>query len=101
MQASAWMALLRLVPPAHHNNLMLTIANGTEMAVNSIVRAEKEYLVIRGRLTGTTEGGGFFFVPFDQIKYLGFQRPGKEAEVRAMDGEGVRRNPPRPDAPPA
>lgn len=87
MQNSAWIALLRLIPPAQQENIVLTTSNNTDIAVQSVIRAEKDFLVLRGRLTGTTEGGGFFFLPYDQIVYLGFQRPWKEVEVRAMFGE--------------
>lgn len=87
MQSSAWIALLRLIPPDQQENIVLTTSNNTDIAVQSVLRAERDYLVLRGRLTGTTEGGGFFFLPYDQIVYLGFQRPWKEAEVRAMFGE--------------
>lgn len=87
MQNTAWIALLRLIPPAQQENIVLTTSNNTDIAVQSVIRAEKDFLVLRGRLTGTTEGGGFFFLPYDQIVYLGFQRPWKEAEVRAMFGE--------------
>ncbi len=87
MQSTAWIALLRLIPPEQQENIVLTTANNTDIAVQSVIRAERDFLVLRGRLTGTTEGGGFFFLPYDQIVYLGFQRPWKEAEVRAMFGE--------------
>ncbi len=87
MQNSAWIALLRLIPPAQQENIVLTTSNKTDIAVQSVIRAERDYLVLRGRLTGTTEGGGFFFLPYDQIVYLGFQRPWKEAEIRAIFGE--------------
>ena len=87
MQNSAWIALLRLIPPAQQENIVLTTSNNTDIAVQSVIRAEKDFLVLRGRLTGTTEGGGFFCLPYDQIVYLGFQRPWKEIEVRAMFGE--------------
>ncbi len=87
MQNSAWIALLRLIPPSQQENIVLTTSNNTDIAVQSVIRAERDYLVLRGRLTGTTEGGGFFFLPYDQIVYLGFQRPWKEAEVRAIFGE--------------
>lgn len=89
MQNSAWIALLRLIPPAQQDNVVLTTSNNTDIAVQAVLRAETDYLVIRGRQTGTTEGGGFFFLPYDQIVYLGFQRPWKEAEIRAMFGEIV------------
>lgn len=87
MQSSSWIALLKIIPPAQQDNIVLTTNNGTDIAVQSVIRAERDFLVLRGRLTGTTDGGGFFFLPYDQIVYLGFQRPWKEAEIRAMFGE--------------
>jgi hypothetical protein len=84
MQASGWIRLLRLIPAVHHNNLLLTTGNGTEIAVKEILRAERDFLVLRGRLTGTTDGGGFFFLPYDQISYLGFQRPVDLGEIQGM-----------------
>jgi hypothetical protein len=89
MQNSAWIALLRLIPPEQQDNIILTTSNGTDIAVQTVIRAENDYLVLRGRLTGTTEGGGFFFLPYDQIVYLGFLRPWKEIEIRAMFGEKI------------
>ena len=85
MQGSSWMALLARIPPEQAENLLFMTNNGTAIAVKGVVRAEKEYVVVRGRLTGTTdEGGGFFFVPFDQINYVGFQRQIKETVIQAM-----------------
>lgn len=90
MQASSWKALLRLIPPSQRENLLLTTANGREIAIQGVVRVEEEYLVVRGRITGTSEvGGGFYFVPYEQITYLGFMRPVQEAEVLGMFGQAV------------
>jgi hypothetical protein len=87
VQNAAWISLLRHIPAEHQSNLILTMSTGTDIAIQTILRAEKDYLVIRGRLTGTTDGGGFFFVPFDQISFMGFQRAVHETEVRTMFGE--------------
>jgi hypothetical protein len=89
MQNSGWNELLRLIPASQHNNLVLTTSSGIEIALQSLVRLEKEFVVVRGRQTGTTDGGGFFFVPYDQVDFLGFQNPIPETEVRAMFGELV------------
>ena len=89
MQNRAWMALLRLVTPTHQENLVLTTNSGLEIAVQTVIRTEDEYVVVRGRQTGTTEGGGVFFVPYDQIHFLGFQKPVREMDIRALYGEVV------------
>ena len=85
MQGSSWIALLAKIPPDQSENLLFMTSNGTAIAVKGVIRAENEYVVVRGRLTGTTEeGGGFFFVPYDQINYLGFQKLIKEAVIHSM-----------------
>jgi predicted lipid-binding transport protein (Tim44 family) len=89
MQGTSWIALLARIPAEQTENLLVITNNGTGIAVKGIVRAENEYMVVRGRLLGTVEeGGGFFFVPYDQINYVGFQTLVKETVIRAMyEGE--------------
>jgi len=89
MQGSSWLALLEKIPPEQLDNLLFITSNGTGIAVKGVVRAENEYVVVRGRLLGAAEeGGGFFFVPYDQINYVGFQRLVREAVIQSMyDGK--------------
>ncbi len=85
MQNTEWISLLRLIPPDQAENLMITVGNDMGIIIQKVIRAEPDYLVIRGRLAGTTdEGGNFFFVPYDQINFMGLQRPVKETAILAM-----------------
>src|SRR5947207_14968964 len=85
MQGISWIALLARIPPEQTENLLLLLNNGSGIAVKGIVRAENDYMVVRGRLMGIVEeGGGFFFIPYDQINYLGFQKLIKETVIHAM-----------------
>jgi hypothetical protein len=89
MQSAAWAELLRLIPPALRENLSLTTSTGAEIALQNIVRADRDYLVIRGRVTGTTDGIGLFIIPFDRLSHLTFQKSVSEADVRALfEGAG-------------
>jgi hypothetical protein len=89
MQSAAWAELLRLIPPALRENLSLTTSMGTEIALQSIVRADRDYIVIRGRVTGTTDGIGLFIIPFDRLSHLTFHKSVSEADVRALfEGTG-------------
>ena len=81
MQSEAWAELLRLIPPALRENLSLTTSTGAEIALQNIVRADRDYLVIRGRVTGTTDGHGLFIIPFDRLSHLSFPKSVNEAEV--------------------
>jgi hypothetical protein len=96
------MALLEKLPPEQLENLLFITSNGNGIAVKGVLRAENEYVVVRGRLLGVAEeGGGFFFVPYDQINYVGFQRQIKETVILSMyDGKAPANklaSPPRPE----
>ena len=88
MQSSAWIALLRRIPPDQQDTLAIMTTVGIEINLQAILRVEGDYAVIRGRLAGTTDTGRVFFVPFSQINYLGFTREVREPQIRALYGEG-------------
>ncbi len=84
MQGPAWLSLLRRLPTALHDGLIIVTSNAAEIVVQSIVRAERDFLVIRGRMSGSQDTGRIVFVPFDQINYLGLAKKPSEAEVQAF-----------------
>ena len=84
MQSSAWALLLRQVPLERQNNLMLVTSAGTEIAVQGILRIDHEFFAFKGRLAGSQDAGRLFFLPFNQIDYVGFQREIKEAEFHEL-----------------
>lgn len=94
MQSSQWVTLLARIPAALHNTLVLITTVGTEVAVQDIFRLEDEYVVLRGRMSGTTDAGRVFFIPYDQVHYIGFQKPLKQEDVLALYGDA-----PAPPAP--
>ncbi len=87
MQNSAWIDLLRRIPPEQHNTLAIVTTIGIEINIQNLVRIEEHYVVIRGRLAGTTDTGRAFFVPYNQINYLGIVQEIKEPQLRALYGE--------------
>ncbi len=89
MQASAWIGLLRRIPPEQHDSLVLMTSMGMEISLQVVIRTDEDFLVIRGRLAGTTDTGRVFFVPYDQINYLGYHKEVSEAKIRALFGEEV------------
>jgi hypothetical protein len=84
MHPSAWIALIRQFPQSVHENLTFITRTGSEVAVQNIFRIEPDYIVLRGRLSGTTDEGRVFVLPFDEVHALGFQKPMKEHEVEAV-----------------
>ena len=86
MQSRAFIKLLQRIPREQHDSLVLMTSTGTDITIQTVLRMEEDYLAIRGRLAGTTEGGRIFFIPYDQINYLGIQKELKEPEVQALLG---------------
>jgi hypothetical protein len=86
MHSSVWVTLLRHVPAEQHNQLVVVTTTGTEIALQTILRIENEFVIIRGRLAGSQEAGRVFFLPFERIEYLAFQLALKESEFNDLFG---------------
>jgi hypothetical protein len=86
MLGQSWKELIAHIPPEARDGLGLITASNVEINLQSVMRLEDEYMVVRGRLTGSLDAGRTFFVPYDQINCLIFQRFLKETEVQAWFG---------------
>jgi hypothetical protein len=84
MHSSVWVALLRHIPPDQQDRLMLVTAGGTEIAIGGLLRIDRDFVAIKGRLSGSQDAGRVFFIPYDQIDYFGFQKPIKESEFHEL-----------------
>jgi hypothetical protein len=88
MQSEMWVWLLRRVPADQYNQLMLLTRSGMEIAVQTLLRIEAEFVAIKGRLAGSQDAGRVFLIPFTNIDYVGFQKDVKESEFDAIFGTG-------------
>jgi hypothetical protein len=88
MQGEAWVHLFQRVPTAYHEGLYLVTMTGAEIIVSSVVTLEDDYVVLRGRSSGSTDAGRVFLMPYDQIDYAGFTQRMTEPEVKAIFGDG-------------
>jgi hypothetical protein len=86
MKAPVWIALFQRIPASYHDCLAVKLASGAEVVLQTILSLEEEYMVVRGRTSGSTEEGRVFLVPYDQMQYLGFNRKMSEEEVRGLFG---------------
>ena len=84
MPNSPWIAFLRQLSPSVHNQLSITTRIGQELAVQHIFRIDSDYLVYRGRLSGTTEEARVYVLPYDEMHVISFQKPLKEHQVDAI-----------------
>jgi hypothetical protein len=83
-----WAWLLRRVPVEQHNQLMIVTSSGIEIAVQTLLRVEADFIAIKGRLAGSQDAGRVFFIPYANIDYFGFQRDVRETEFDDMFGTG-------------
>jgi hypothetical protein len=86
MQDKCWATLLSYIPPQQHDGLMLVTTSGTEIAIQTILRVESQFMAIKGRLAGSQDTGRLFFIPFSQIDYFGFQKSVREEEFHEQFG---------------
>lgn len=83
MDAASWIDLVQLLPADLHDGLGVVMQNGLELNLQSILRLEEKFLVCKGRMTGSTEGGITFFLPYDQITLLAYPKPLKDDTIHS------------------
>jgi hypothetical protein len=87
MTSADMIDMLRVVPEAEHGKLVIILRNGMELCVDTVVRYEEDFLVLRGRQGGTVEEARGFFVPYDQMLCLRLDRIVKVEELNSFFGE--------------
>jgi hypothetical protein len=84
MQGSGWLSVLGKIPVQKHDCLAIVTTTGAEIVLREIVRVENDFIILRGRMAGSTDGGRVIILPFDQVGYLAFNKMLPEAEIQAM-----------------
>lgn len=87
MTSTDWIDLLRMIPINQHKQLMIVTRAGLELNIELILRVDPEYLVFRGRMTGSTDEGRGFFFPFDEILCIYLNRTVQVQEMAEMFGD--------------
>jgi hypothetical protein len=88
MQSELWQWLFGRVPAEQHNQIVLVTRSGIEIAVQTLLRVEPGFVAIKGRLSGSTDAGRVFVIPYENLDYFGIQRDVKEEEFDAIFGAG-------------
>ncbi len=84
--------LLDIISKMSPRDLTLTVLmlkSGGMITIDMLIRAEKEYMVIRGREGGSTDEARGFFVCYDDVTYIKLDRVIKGNEILRMYGENV------------
>ena len=84
MQNTDWTNIFRQIPAEMQSQIMIVLNNRAEIAVELIYRLESPFVVLRGRMGGTTETGLLFVLPYDQLSGVYLTRVVSDADVQAM-----------------
>jgi hypothetical protein len=84
MQNTDWTSIFRQIPVELQAQLMVVLNNRAEIAVETIFRVESPFVVLRGRMGGTTETGLMFVLPYNQLSGVYLSREISDADVQAM-----------------
>lgn len=84
MQSQVWTAVLRHIPAEQHNQYMLVTSGGAEIAIQSLLRLEEQFAIVKGRLSGSQDAGRVFFIPYANIDYVGTSQPVKDVDFNAV-----------------
>ena len=79
--------MFKRIPEVMHAQCNLVLRNQVALAIDTIIRYEPAYMLIRGREGGTTDEGRSFFVPFEDIAYIKVERILKVGDLKRMYGE--------------
>jgi hypothetical protein len=73
--------------PAHDlGKTQVMLRSGYTFSIETVIRFEERYFIIRGREGGTTEEGRGFFIPYDEIVTLKIEKAVRVSEMNRMYG---------------
>jgi hypothetical protein len=87
MQGPSWIALFEQIPAKLHDTLVLTLVTGAEIMMQSLLRLDSDFAILRGRMAGSTDAGRVIVLPYNQIVNLAFAKRMLEPEVQAIFGK--------------
>jgi hypothetical protein len=86
MQGAAWINLLRRIPANLHDALSLGLVTGSEVVVQQLIRMENDFVVVRGRMAGSTAEGRIMLVPYSHMALVALNRNMSEPDMQALLG---------------
>ena len=87
MDNLAWVAILRHIPADKLAGFTIILTGNIEITLQSLLRFDHEFVVVKGRLSGSQDAGRVFFVPYCHIINLGTMYPVKDEEYEAIFGD--------------
>ncbi|MGF1578565.1 MAG: hypothetical protein ACFCD0_04305 [Gemmataceae bacterium] len=84
MQYKNWPSLLRRIPSEYHEGLLVSTITGGEIVIQSVVHLDEQFLIIRGRPAGSSDGGKVIMIPLANVNYMMFQQVLSEEGVAEL-----------------
>lgn len=72
------------IPEVDHAKTQVVLRAGASVSVDTVVRFEPTYFVVRGREAGNQDEGRAFFLPYDEVVCVKIERMVKLDEIEAM-----------------
>ena len=72
--------------PTDVTKLVFVLTGGRGIITDLVFRSEPEFIIIRGRETGTNDESRAFFVPYAEVAYLRLERVVKISDLKRMYG---------------
>ena len=79
-----WIDLLNRIPANLHDSLAFGLVTGGEVVVQQVIRMENDFVVVRGRMAGSTAEGRVLIVPYSHMTMLAFNKPMPEPEAQEL-----------------
>ena len=87
MTNQEWAEMFGRIPAELHNQLSLVLGHNMEVMIETIFRLEDTFAVFRGRVSGTSDEGRAFFIPYTKMAYLRIEKEVKLDELRVLFGD--------------
>ena len=81
MKAAGWIDLIQKFPQNCHDGFGIIMENGLDITVQAFLQMTGDHVLVRGRTVGSTDAGRYFYLPYDRINCMVFNRPIKEEVV--------------------
>jgi hypothetical protein len=86
MQGSGWIGLFKQIPSNLHDALALGLSTGIEIVVQQLLRLDDDFMVLRGRTSGSNDGGRIMILPYGHLVSIAFNRRMMATEVEEIFG---------------
>src|SRR5687768_10997312 len=85
----AWISLIHRIPGNLHETVVLGMRTGIELVMQKLLRLEPDFILMRGRVSGTQDNARILMVPYCELSYVALTRALKDPEVEAIFGKST------------